>query len=227
MLVKADMHIHTTCSDGRAGSPEVVLQALNIGLQVVSITDHDTFLGSTIATRYAESYSRGILVIPGVEVRTDKGDVLVYCEKEIDFPRKIENLIEKAHSENCIVVPAHPFDIARLGVGEAIYEYSEWDAIEVWNASSTRGSNYKAMEAAKILGKPGLANSDAHVLEEIGVAYTLIEVDDLRVESVLNAIRKGRVKPVFGKRPFSTTIKRLSWSLTRFIHVDQNRRTLR
>lgn len=223
MLIEADMHIHTTCSDGKASPRDVVLHAINLGLKAVSITDHDTFMGSNIASRYARSYTMEILVVPGVEVRTDRGDILVYCEREVDLPRNIEKLIERAHSENCIVVPAHPFDIARLGIGEAIYEYRDWDAIEVWNSSSTKGSNYKALNAAKLLGKPGLANSDAHILEEVGVAYTIIEVDNLKVEHVLDAIKKGRVKPVFGKRPFSTTVKRISWSIVKLIEINRNK----
>lgn len=215
MLVKADMHIHTTHSDGKPSPLEVLMHALELDIKVVSITDHDTFRGSLEALRYASRL--GILVVPGVEVRTDKGDILLYCEKEIDFPRSLNKLLEKAHSENCLVVPAHPFDVARLGIGETIYEYREWDAIEIWNSSSTRGSNYKAMEAAKILGKPGLANSDAHILEEVGVAYTIIEVDELNLENVLDAIRRDFVKPIFGRRPFSTLVKRASWSVSRIL----------
>lgn len=217
MIVKADMHIHSLYSDGKASPLEIVLQASSIGLGVISITDHDTFAGSKVAVRYANLNTYGVIVVPGIEVRTDAGDILVYCVREVDLPRSIELLIDKAHEENCIVVPAHPFDITRLGVGDAIFRYKEWDAIEVWNASSTKGSNFKAIEAARILGKPGLANSDAHLLEELGVAFSFIELEAPTAEAVLEAIVRGRVKPVYGRRPLGTTLKRLSWSLTRSI----------
>lgn len=39
---RADLHCHTTCSDGSATPQEVVKLALEIGLQGLSITDHDT-----------------------------------------------------------------------------------------------------------------------------------------------------------------------------------------
>jgi len=215
LRVLADLHIHSTHSDGKSSPLEIVQVALEKGLRVISITDHDTFSGSMFAQRYASNSD--VLVIPGVEVRTDKGDILMYCEKEVDFPRKIDLLIEKAHKENCLIVPAHPFDIMRLGIGDYVFEVNEWDAIEVWNSSATKGSNYKAIEAARMLGKPGLANSDAHLSEEIGSAYNILEIEEFNTLSVLEAIRKNRVKPVFGKTPFKTRINRLIWSAERSI----------
>jgi len=211
VLVKADLHIHSSFSDGRAGPLEILYTAREHGLQVVSITDHDTFTGSIHAKRYMEN--TGVLVIPGVEVRSEHGDILLYCEREIDFPRRVDALIEKAHSENCLIVPAHPFDTLRLGIGDLVFEYRDWDAIEVWNASATRGANKKAIEAARILGKPGLANSDAHIPGEIGAAFNVIEVSDLKIEAIFESIRKGLTRPVYGKPPFKTRIDRVIWSI--------------
>lgn len=211
MRLKADLHIHSTHSDGRSSPVEIIYIAQEKGISIVSITDHNTFAGSIAASRLAKSYD--VLIVPGVEVRTDIGDVLLYCEKEVDFPRKIGALIDKAHSENCLVVPAHPFDILRIGVGDRVFDFRDWDAIEVWNASASKGSNYKAIEAAKILNKPGLANSDAHIPSEIGSAYSLIETSELSVSSVLEAIRKNMVKPVFGNPSFKIRLNRLLWSV--------------
>ncbi|MEM0246556.1 MAG: PHP domain-containing protein [Desulfurococcaceae archaeon] len=213
VLIRADLHTHSTFSDGKASPLEIVYVAGDRALGAVSITDHDTFRGSIVAKKLAITY--GILVIPGAEMRTDRGDILVYCDREVDLPKRISLLIEKAHEENCLVVPAHPFDFIRLGIGDLVYEYQVWDAIEVWNASSTKGANYQALEAAKMLNKPGIANSDAHIPEEVGSAYTLIEVDDLTVDSVLEAIRRNRVKPFLGRVPLKARFNRLVWSIER------------
>lgn len=215
MLIKADLHIHSNQSDGKASPLEIIHIAQDRGLGAISITDHDTFSGSTLALKFSKNY--GILLLIGAEVRTDYGDILLYCEKEVNYYRKLDLLVEKAHEENCLIVPAHPFDLMKLGIGELIYEYRDWDAIEVWNASSTKGANYKAIEAAKILNKPGIANSDAHVPEEVGSAYTLIEVEDLTITSVLEAIRKGRVKPFLREASVKTRFNRLMWSIERSI----------
>lgn len=213
----ADMHIHTTISDGKASPMEIIYAAIDKGLDVISITDHNSFQGSVIAKKIASSINDAPIIVIGNEIRTQYGDVLVYCIEEPDIPYTLPELIDRAHEENCLVVPAHPFDIFRLGIGDMIYEFSGWDALEVWNASASHGSNKKAMKAAKILGLPGLANSDAHIPEYIGAAYTIIEADDYSVEAVLEAIRKSKVHPHPGYPPFKHVIKRFAWSFRRII----------
>lgn len=213
VLIRADLHIHSTFSDGKASPLEIVHTAVEKTLDAISITDHDTFRGGIVAKKLATTY--GILAIPGAEIRTDRGDILVYCDQEINSPRSISLLIEEAHKENCLVVPAHPFDLMRLGIGDLVYEYKDWDALEVWNASSTKGANHQALKAAKILNKPGLANSDAHVPGEVGSAYTIIEVNNLTVDDVLEAIRKNRVKLFWGRISLKARFDRLVWSIER------------
>lgn len=66
MLPKADLHIHTTCSDGRLSPLQVVDVAVNSNLTAFSITDHDTIKGYHTAKEYARE--REIELIPGVEI---------------------------------------------------------------------------------------------------------------------------------------------------------------
>lgn len=66
MLPKADLHIHTTCSDGRLEPEEAVEAAHKKKLAALSITDHDTFEGYFKAIDKANEL--GIELIPGVEV---------------------------------------------------------------------------------------------------------------------------------------------------------------
>jgi len=215
LKLKADLHIHSVYSDGRDPPSGIIQHALAKGFSVISISDHNTFEGSMKTIRLLPKSGVDLLVIPGSEVRTDKGDVLVYCEHPFETPFRLLDLVDKAHENNCLVVPAHPFDLFRLGIGEAVYSVRGWDAIEVWNASSTRKSNKRALEAARELGLPGLANSDAHVAEQIGSAYTVIEAGDLSVGEVMESIRRGRLQPHFGSRGVKATFKWLEWSLER------------
>jgi len=215
LRLKADLHIHSTVSDGRASPYEIVYTAIDKGLNIISVTDHNSFRGSVIARRIASNIDDAPVVLVGNEIRTQYGDILVYCLEEPDLPYTLPELIDRAHEENCLVVPAHPFDLLRLGIGDVIYEYSGWDAVEVWNASATHGANKKAMKAAKILGLPGLANSDAHIPEYIGVAYTVIEADKPDPEDILEAIRKGKVHPHPGYPPFKYIVKKFMWSIRR------------
>ncbi len=76
--MKADLHLHTTASDGRLEPEEIVALAASVGLDVIAITDHDTVDGVARALAAAQSHN-SITVIPGVEINTDvaKGEVHV------------------------------------------------------------------------------------------------------------------------------------------------------
>lgn len=227
MKLKADLHIHSTVSDGRASPYELVLVAVEKEVDVISVTDHNSFQGSIVAYNYAKTHGREVQVIIGNEVRTPYGDILVYCSSPDnipDIPGSLHELIDKSHENNCLVVPAHPFDLFRLGIGDLVYEIKGWDAIEVFNASANKGANKRAEEAAKILGLPGLASSDAHIPEYVGVAYTIIDCDDIDPENILEAIRKNKVVPVKRYPPFNYIVKRITWSLKHRLHRFTSRR---
>jgi 3',5'-nucleoside bisphosphate phosphatase len=63
---KADLHIHTKCSDGLFTPEEIVEKALHSGLKAISITDHDSVLGIDKAKPLA--LEKGVELIPGVEM---------------------------------------------------------------------------------------------------------------------------------------------------------------
>jgi 3',5'-nucleoside bisphosphate phosphatase len=64
----ADLHTHTTASDGKHRPEEVVRMARQAGLSAVAITDHDTVAGVAEAMEAGLQY--GIRVVPGVEIST-------------------------------------------------------------------------------------------------------------------------------------------------------------
>lgn len=71
----ADLHIHTTCSDGSFSPSLVPHHAIKNDLHVISITDHDSVDG--VVTAIKEGEECGVEVIPGIEVSTtiDTGEV--------------------------------------------------------------------------------------------------------------------------------------------------------
>lgn len=62
----ADLHNHTTASDGEYSPTELVQKAKSLGLTAVGVTDHDTLNGLDEAL--AAGKSADIQVVPGVEV---------------------------------------------------------------------------------------------------------------------------------------------------------------
>lgn len=68
----ADLHAHTTVSDGTLTPRELVQLAAEKGLAAVGITDHDTTDGVTTALTAGREF--GVWVVPGIELNTDIED---------------------------------------------------------------------------------------------------------------------------------------------------------
>lgn len=66
--VAADLHTHSTVSDGTDTPAELVEAAAHAGLGAIAITDHDSTAGWAEATDAA--LARGIVLIPGMELST-------------------------------------------------------------------------------------------------------------------------------------------------------------
>jgi len=72
MNQRADLHVHTSASDGALSPAQVVSAAAEAGLAAVGITDHDTVAGIDEALEAQESAH--VEVVAGVEISTVYGD---------------------------------------------------------------------------------------------------------------------------------------------------------
>lgn len=186
-----DLHIHTVYSDGVGGVEEVLETARAKGLDGLAITDHDTLKGY----RRAESLESGLLVLPGFEVNTDAGHVLVLGLEQLPpgvGETGYEDLIEWVGGLGGLTVLAHPA-AGRLRLER--WMRSKPDAVEVLNASypSTRHFVGTGLRIARKLGLPAVGGSDSHHPQTVGDAYTMVDVDNLSRGDVVEAIRAGRV----------------------------------
>ena len=64
--MRIDLHTHSSVSDGTDTPAELVRKARGVGLDVVALTDHDTFDGLDEAA--AEGERLGIRVVRGMEL---------------------------------------------------------------------------------------------------------------------------------------------------------------
>lgn len=69
---RADLHTHTSCSDGVLTPADLVAQAAAAGLAAIAVTDHDTTSG--VAEAVGAGAERGIEVVPGIEISTRTGN---------------------------------------------------------------------------------------------------------------------------------------------------------
>ncbi len=158
-------------------------------IKVAAVTDHDSVRGCRATVELASAYP-DILVIPGVEISTEQGDVVVLGTYELPpKPWTPEAVSDFAKSVGGVSIVAHPFRM--YGMGERARNYKV-DAIEVLNGGSSQTANDEAKELAKSLSLPGTAGSDAHQVSELFSVFNKVNAS-LDVDSVLKAIKQGSV----------------------------------
>src|SRR5690554_6286750 len=64
----ADLHIHTTASDGKWEPNQLGSEACKRGLNIIAVTDHDSTNG---VVEVMENSPKELTVIPGVDLSTD------------------------------------------------------------------------------------------------------------------------------------------------------------
>lgn len=205
--MKIDLHCHSAFSNHdfwgseAFGTPEqIVKKALAEGFGGIAITDHDSMKGSLVGMNYARKI-RNFVFVPGMEVSSAGGHVLALGIKEIVPPRlSVAETIERVHGLGGIAIAVHPYTgwPRKASLRDLVRE-NRFDAIEVLNGGVRVSANRKAYRVAKELGVPYVAGSDAHHWKDIGLIYNIMECGS-SVDSVLDAIRKGRV--LVKGRPF-------------------------
>ena len=70
--MKTDLHIHTYYSDGVFSPEKIVDTAIDVGLQVIALTDHDNILSYGVAKDYLkkQGIEDKLEIIQGVEINT-------------------------------------------------------------------------------------------------------------------------------------------------------------
>ncbi len=191
-MIKADFHIHTTFSDDSKTTPKDLVEKLvaHPSIKVAAITDHDSVNGIETVRALASPYP-DILILPGVEISTPEGDIVILGTEELPpKPWTIENVVQFAKKNDYISIAAHPF--REWGLGE-LARTSNVDAIEILNGASTASANKQAQQLATELRVPGVAGSDSHKPDELFSVYNEVQ-SGLDIKEILEAIRKGRVK---------------------------------
>jgi predicted metal-dependent phosphoesterase TrpH len=179
---RADLHIHSSFSDGWPTPREIVDQAtIEGGLDVIAITDHDTIEGALRAADYAAGRRGAPSVVVGEEVSSRQGHILgLFLERPVPPGMSAAATIHAIHDQGGIAIAAHPFWRTERrgrqgrvhGVGWCAAEL-DFDAVEVENA--TPGLylyNQMAHRLNQAIHRAELGGSDAHILDAIGRAYT-------------------------------------------------------
>jgi predicted metal-dependent phosphoesterase TrpH len=186
------LHIHTTYSDDSTLTPKMLVEQLvsQSCIKVAALTDHNTTQGCKLTRQLASAYP-DILIIPGVEISTAEGDVVILGTEELPpEPWTVGGIVDFARQSDNVSIVAHPY--REYGMGDTAKKY-KFDAIEVLNGASSASANKSAQALARLMNLPGVAGTDAHQQEDLGKVYTEVQAG-LDVEEILKAIKNGLVK---------------------------------
>ncbi len=196
-MIQADLHLHTNYSPDSSISPKVLVEQLCVhpSIKVIAVTDHNTIQGYEKVRELASVYP-DVLVIPGVEVTTPLGDlILLGVEESPPTAQDVNEIISFAKERAGLIVVPHPF--RDCGLGNSVRHYAV-DAIETLNGGTPSHVNQLAQNLAKRLGLPGVAGTDAHNIDELWTVYNEVQAS-MDTDEILKAIKRGLIR-VFSTR---------------------------
>lgn len=189
-----DMHTHTSVfsTDSNLLPHEALERAAERGIDGVVLTEHDVLWPADRTARLAEQI--GIVVLPGVEVTTELGHVLVYGLTE-PFPRITDSKRLKAYCDErqALMYLAHPARDPGLRVPRAAMEL--FDGVEGLNGCDGPLQNQSASSRGRSRPLPPIGGSDSHALHEVGTAATEFAANIKSLSDLMAALRSGDYQP--------------------------------
>lgn len=179
----AELHCHTTASDGVVSPAELVEIAEHLRLDVLAVTDHDTIDGAWRARDHALATGARVEVIVGMEVTTRRQDHIVglFLERAPAIFRSVPDTVDEIHAQGGLAIVAHPFlglpsSISIRRLNDAL-RHCQFDGIEAENPYMRQGARDRLSAFLHDSGEgvgAQVGASDAH-FGDLGKAVSLFE----------------------------------------------------
>ena len=208
MLIDIHTHTHPISDDSFLDPGQLIEQAKLMGLDGICITDHDRFWKQRDIEELSQKHD--FLVLPGCEITTEDGHLLVYGLQEYIFGMHkasfVKDLVDEAGGA---IIFAHPYrrnyrpeiSLASDDYGAAIKKtcmnkaFSISDGIEISNGRGSARENTFSKDTAIFANMRGTGASDAHSVVDIGSYATEFEGDIQTLEDLINELRFGYYHP--------------------------------
>ena len=197
-MIHADLHLHTTHSDGTLTPSQLVRQCARAGLRVIAVTDHDSTEGVAEAQQTARAFP-GLRVIPGIELSTDvPGSEIHVLGYHVDLAdaalqRTLENFRRGREERGLLMVER----LAELGVPVS------WERVRELSAGGAIGRPHiaQAMVEAGYVRYP--KDAFDQYLGRNGVAY--VERPKLSPAGAVRILRDNGALPVMAHPTYSVS----------------------
>jgi predicted metal-dependent phosphoesterase TrpH len=215
----AELHAHTTWSDGVLSSVQLVDLYGRAGFAVLAITDHAVHSVAAEHVR-SETYSAyleeldaegerarrrfGMLVVPGLELTVEHPDpreaghaLAIGLREFVSVDEGLEKALRSARAAGAALIAAHPYPLAQAA---ASMRATAWFAENPDRAAEVvdrfelfnREDSFDWVAQRQL---PWVATGDFHRPDHLFSWKTLIECERTE-EGVVNALRSGRQFPL-------------------------------
>ncbi len=209
MLIDLHTHSYPHSDDSFMSVDELIEGSKSLGLDGICLTDHDVFWTEEQIRDLSSKHD--FLVIPGCEINTEAGHVLVFGLTQYQFgmhrPEFLQASVDKAEG---VMIAAHPYrrrfleePAERPGVREEMLERARGDeffqmcqGIEALNGRGLAIQNEFSLELAGLLSTKMTAGSDAHKVEQIGTVATEFKGPVSCLQDLIRELREGLYHPV-------------------------------
>lgn len=198
-LLKGDLHMHSTASDGHLTTAELMTEAVRCGLDYICITDHNAFSQNDEMA----APPPGLTMIPGMELTHYKGHCnFLGVRRPVENPfgvnclGQLKKRMKEAHDKGAVVSVNHPFSDCPWEWG---LEETQYDLVEIWNGGALPEENCKCLEwwqGELIKGRklPITGGSDFHfteALRTVACPTTWVYAESREPEDILTALKAG------------------------------------
>ena len=209
MLIDLHTHSYPHSDDSFMSVDELIEGSKSLGLDAICLTDHDAFWTNEQIDDLSNSHN--FLIIPGCEINTEAGHVLVFGLSKYEFgmhkPEFLQACVDKAGGA---MIAAHPYrrrfieePAEKPGVREEMLERAGGDeffqmcqGLEALNGRGLSIQNQFSLDLGGMLSVSMTAGSDAHKVEQIGTVATEFERPVSCLADLIKELRAGRFHPV-------------------------------
>jgi predicted metal-dependent phosphoesterase TrpH len=207
-LIDLHTHTHPLSYDSDLSPDQLIEAAKAAGLDGVCLTEHDFFWEPDKARELARRHD--FLVIPGIEVNTECGHILVFgLDRFVYGMHRLADLVAMVADAGGAMVAAHPyrrqlpFELREDGDWSEALEravkndaYLQSNAIETSNGRGTKRQNDFSAEVCRHLRLPQTAGSDAHQRSDVGTCATEFDAPITGLAELIAELRAGLYRPV-------------------------------
>jgi predicted metal-dependent phosphoesterase TrpH len=205
-----DLHTHTRplSWDSDLTADELIERSRAAGLDGVVLTDHDFFWDSEQVR--ALSRRHNFLVLPGVEINTEDGHILVYgIDTYVFGMHRSHALAEFVAQAGGVMVAAHPYrrqmpwhvrderdyeEALQRASRNPAYRYCV--ALERMNGHGSAKENAFSARLCGLMGMAGTAGTDSHTRSNIGRCATYFERRIEDIHGLIEELKAGRFHAV-------------------------------